>query len=93
MPDQLCALIEGRLEKITGEFLLASFIGALRALTPHIGDENDVPQRRFTAKFTEQAEVPSGDPRKSIVGDAVDIDDPGEDSPFPVSVDEFSPEY
>ena len=47
-------------------------------------------QRRFTAEFTEHAEISSGDPAEPVVGDAVNVDDPGERSPFLVSVQRFS---
>ena len=90
--DHLCALVEGRFEKNTGEFSLARFVDFQMVLLPHIGDGNNVLQRRFTAKLAKKVEIPYGDPAKAIVGDAMDVDDPGERSPILISVEKFSPE-
>ena len=92
MSDHLRTLVEGWLEKFTGKFLLASFVNVLRVLVPHIGDENDIPQRRFPTELAEQVEIPSSDSAEPIVGDAMDIDDPSECGSFLVSVEKFSPE-
>ena len=92
MSDHLRTLVEGWLEKFAGKFLLASFVNVLKVLVPHIGDENDIPQRRFPAELAEQVEIPSSDSAEPIVGDAVDVDDPSECGSLLVSVEEFSSE-
>ena len=91
VPNHLCALFERRFENRAGEFLLTSFVDGLKVFYPYVGDENDVFQGRFAAKFTEQVEIPSGDPAEPTVGDLVDVDDPGERGLFPISIQESSP--
>ena len=90
--DHSCALVEGRSEKSTGEFLLASFTDVVGGLSPRVGDEKNVLQSRFTTEFAVCDETPSGDPTEQIVGDVVDEDDPGECGPFPISVEKLSPQ-
>ena len=85
------ALVEDRFEKITREFALAGFTDVTRDLAPHVGDENDVLQCRVTTKFVEHPKIPPSDSSKPIIGDAVDIDDPGKLRPFLVSVKKLSP--
>ena len=90
MSNHLRALIERRFEKFTGKFSLASFVDVVRVLIPHVGDYDDVLQCRFTAEFAEQAEIPSGDPAKPIVGDTVEVDDSSEHGAFLIPVERFS---
>jgi len=89
MADHLGALVEGRFEEFTGEFILArlAFVGGSQF--PHGSGKDNVLQRRVTAKFTEHPEIPSSGSAESIVGNAVDIDDPRELSAMLISV-EFS---
>ena len=90
MSGQLRTLIEGWLEKFAGELLLASLVDVQRVRLPHICDENDVLQRRFTTELAEHVEVPTGDPTETVVGDPVDVDDPGEFRSLLVSDGKFS---
>ena len=62
----------------------------MRALVPHISDENNVRQRRVIAEFMEHPEVSSSDPSGLAVGDAVEVDDSSELRPFLVSVERFN---
>ena len=87
MPNHARALVKGRFEKFARELLLASFIDTARVILPHVGDENNVFQGRFVAKFAQQAEITSDDPAKPIVRDAVDADDPGKRCTFFISID------
>ena len=61
-------------------------------IAPHIGNENDVLQRRVTAKAMEHLEVPYSDSGKPTVRDTVDVDDSGKRGPFLVSIGKFSVE-
>ena len=92
MTDQFCTLVEDWFEKFAGEFGLAGFIDVARIPCPHVGDEDNVPQRRITAKLTEHLEVPSGDTGEPNVGDTVDVDDSSKLRFVFVPVKKFSPE-
>ena len=92
VPTNLCALAKGQVESVSKEFFLESFTVLGRDRGPHVGDENNVLQRRVTTEFTVHLEIPSGDSGKPSVGDAVDVDDPSKLGPFSVSVRKFSPE-
>ena len=86
----LCAPFEGWFEKNAEQFVLGSCAVFGRDIAPHVGDDNDVLQRRVTAKLTEPLEIPSGDSGKPIIGNAVDVDDTGKCSASFISVKEFS---
>ena len=86
MPDHLRILVKSRSEKLGGEFLLTGFIDITSVLLPHIGDENDILQCWITAEFAKHIEIPPGNPAKPIVGDSVDIYNPGELGPLLISV-------
>lgn len=92
MTNHSRAAIEGRLEKAVKDFALASSTDVERDLTPRIGNENDILRCRFAAKLVERLEIPSTDSDKLIVGDALDIDDPGKFRPFLTPVEKSSPE-
>ena len=92
MADHLCVLVEDRFEKSTGQAVLASFAVLGREIALHVGNENDILQRRVTAKVTEHLEVPSSDSGKPTVRDTVDVDDSGKRGPFLVSIGKFSVE-
>ena len=85
----LCAPFEGWFEKNAEQFVLGSCAVFGRDIAPHVGDDNDVLQRGFTAKVTEPLEILSGDSGEPIAGDAVDLDDTGKCSAS-ISVKEFS---
>ena len=56
-----------------------SFPDILRTPPPtHISDENNVLQARVSAKLPGYLEVGRGDPRESLVGNAVDVNNPCE---------------
>ena len=84
-------MVEDQSEKSAGEFPFASFTDAIRDLVPHISDEYGVHQRSVTAKFAEHVEILFGDPTKPVIGDAVDVDDPGELRAFLIPVKKFIP--
>ena len=85
------ALVDGRFEQVTAEFVLASFSDVGRDPVPQVGDENDVLQCRIAANFAKDVEIPFGDLAKLIVGDGVDVDEPRKQKPFVISVEKFSP--
>ena len=68
MTNHSRTVVEGRLEKVTREFALASSTNVEGDLTPRIGNENDILRCRFAAKFMEHPEIPSNDSGKLIVG-------------------------
>ena len=88
--DHLGAFVESRFQKIAREILLASFANVGRDFPPHVGDENNVPHCRVTAKCAEQVVSPSRNPAKLIVRDPVDVYDPGKLRSLFISVEEFS---
>ena len=92
MTNHSCAVIEGRFEKATGELVFAGFTNVARDLAPRISNENDVLQCRVAAKFVEHPKIPSTDSGKLIVGDALNVDDPGKFRPFPTPAKKFNPE-
>ena len=92
MSNDLCAIIEGRPEKVTGEFFLASFANLVRDLAPHVGNDDDILQRGVTAEFTEHLEIQSGGSGEPAVRDAVDVDDSGKLKSFLISIEKISPE-
>ena len=51
MASNSCALAKGQFEKGSEEFLLASFADIGRDRVPHVGDDNNVRERRVTTKF------------------------------------------
>ena len=81
MASHLCAPVEGRFEGV-GETILESLIDVARDLAPRVGNENDVLQGRVATKFMEHPEIMFGYLGElPLVGDAVDIDDPGKLGP------------
>ena len=92
MASHLCALVENRFEKTTGEFVFVTFAGLARDGAPHVGDKNDILQYRVATKLTECLETPPSDPSEPSIGDAVDVDDTGKPEPSFISVKGFSPD-
>ena len=89
MSNHLRAVVKDQSEEFVGEFPLTRFADVGGDLTPHVSDENDVPQGRVAAKFSEHVEIPSGNSTEPIVGNPVYVDDPGKQRPFLVSVQKF----
>ena len=92
MTSHLRALVEDRLEEIVRELVLAILTILGRDLAPHVRDQNDVLQRLVTAEFPERVEIASGDSGEPFVGDAVDIDGPGNLAPVLIPGKKLSPE-
>jgi len=86
----LCALVEGLFEEFTGEFDFARLAFVGWSQFPHGGGEYYILQRWVTAKLAEHPEIPSGGSVKPIVGNAVDVDDPGKLSAILISVKKLS---
>ena len=92
MPNHLCAPIEGRFEGFPREFILENFASITRDIAPHVGDDDNVVQCCVTTKFVERLEILSSDSNYPGVKNAVDIDDPGERRPSPISGERFRQE-
>jgi hypothetical protein len=73
---ELCTLIEDRFEKLPDEFLFTGLSNVQRDLPPHIGDKDDILERRVPAELAKHPEVTSGDSAESHVGDAMYVDNP-----------------
>jgi len=90
MADHLGALLDGRFEMRTGEFVLARLAGAGGNCLPHGGGEENVLQRRITAKLTEHLEILSRRSAELNFGNAVEVDDPGKLDAILISVKKLS---
>ena len=91
--NHFCALVNGQFEKFVGEFSLASSADVAGDFVPPVCDQKDILQCCVATESAEQVKITFGDSVKPFFRDAVEVDDPGESTPLPVSVKiEFSPE-
>lgn len=90
--NHLGAHVEDWSENLTGEFFLETFSDITLGLAPHVCDDDDGLQCRFTTELTEHPEVLSGDSGGPSVGDALDVDDAGKLGPPLISVRKLNPE-